>query len=64
MLQYLSFSRTDIAYTVLQVCMHMHTPQEPHLTALKRILLPPWLPRLQTPTPTILDVEARGLHRR
>jgi hypothetical protein len=34
-LQYLTFSRPDIAYVVQQVCLHMHTPQEPHLTALK-----------------------------
>jgi hypothetical protein len=37
-LQYLTFSRPDITYAVQQVCLHMHTPQEPHLTALKRIL--------------------------
>jgi hypothetical protein len=37
-LQYLTFSRPDIAYAVQQVCLHMHTPQEPHLTALKRTL--------------------------
>jgi hypothetical protein len=37
-LQYLTFSRPDIAYIVQQVCLHMHTPREPHLTALKRIL--------------------------
>jgi hypothetical protein len=37
-LQYLTFSRPDIAYTVQQVCLHMHTPREPHLTVLKRIL--------------------------
>jgi hypothetical protein len=37
-LQYLTFSRPDIAYVVQQVCLHMHTPQERHLTALKRIL--------------------------
>jgi hypothetical protein len=38
MLQYLTFSRPDIAYAVQQVCLHMHTPRKPHLTALKRIL--------------------------
>jgi hypothetical protein len=38
MLQYLTFSRPDIAYAVQQVCLHMHTPREPHLTILKRIL--------------------------
>jgi hypothetical protein len=37
-LQYLTFSRPDIAYIVQQVCLHMHTPREPHLTALKRIV--------------------------
>jgi hypothetical protein len=37
-LQYLTFSRPNIAYVVQQVCLHMHTPQEPHLTTLKRIL--------------------------
>jgi hypothetical protein len=37
-LQYLTFSRPDIAYTVQQVCLHMHTPPEPHFTALTRIL--------------------------
>jgi hypothetical protein len=37
-LQYLTFSRPDIAYAVQQVCLHMHTPREPHLTALKWIL--------------------------
>jgi hypothetical protein len=37
-LQYLTFSRPDIAYAVQQVCLHMHTPQEHYLTALKRIM--------------------------
>jgi hypothetical protein len=37
-LQYLLFARPDIAYAVQQVCLHMHDPREPHLTALKRIL--------------------------
>jgi hypothetical protein len=37
-LQYLTFSRPNIAYAVQQVCLHMHTPREPHLTALKWIL--------------------------
>jgi hypothetical protein len=37
-LQYLTFSRPDIAYIVQQVCLHMHTPREPHLTALKWIV--------------------------
>jgi hypothetical protein len=37
-LQYLTFSRPDIAYVVQQVCLHMHTRRKPHLTALKQIL--------------------------
>ncbi|WVZ99464.1 hypothetical protein U9M48_044755 [Paspalum notatum var. saurae] len=37
-LQYLTFTRPDLAYAVQQVCLHMHDPREPHLTAVKRIL--------------------------
>jgi hypothetical protein len=37
-LQYLTFTRPDISYAVQQVCLHMHDPREPHLTALKRLL--------------------------
>jgi hypothetical protein len=37
-LQYLIFTRPDIAYAVQQVCLHMHDLREPHLTAMKRIL--------------------------
>jgi hypothetical protein len=37
-LQYLTFTRPDIAYIVQQICLHMHDPREPHLTAMKRIL--------------------------
>jgi len=37
-LQYLTFTRPDIAYAVQQICLYMHDPREPHLTALKRIL--------------------------
>ncbi|GJW90010.1 ribonuclease H-like domain-containing protein [Tanacetum coccineum] len=37
-LQYLTFTRLDISYAVQQVCLHMHDPREPHLSALKRIL--------------------------
>jgi hypothetical protein len=37
-LEYLTFTRPDIAYVVQQVCLHMHDPREPHLTAVKRIL--------------------------
>lgn len=37
-LQYLTFTRPDIAYVVQQVCLHMHDPREPHLIAIKRII--------------------------
>jgi hypothetical protein len=37
-LQYLTFTRPDIAYAVQQVCLHMHDPRETHLVAAKRIL--------------------------
>jgi hypothetical protein len=37
-LQHLIFTRPDITYAVQQICLHMHDPQEPHLTAIKRIL--------------------------
>ena len=37
-LQYLTFTRPDITYAVQQICLHMHDPREPHLTALKRLL--------------------------
>jgi hypothetical protein len=33
-LQYLTFTRPDISYAVQQICLHMHDPREPHLTAL------------------------------
>jgi hypothetical protein len=37
-LQYLTFTHPDIAYAVQQICLHMHDPREPHLTAMKRTL--------------------------
>jgi hypothetical protein len=37
-LQYLTFTRPDITYAVQQICLHMHDPREPYLTALKRLL--------------------------
>ncbi|KAK4372470.1 hypothetical protein RND71_007854 [Anisodus tanguticus] len=37
-LQYLTFTRPDIAYVVQQVCLFMHAPKEPYFTALKRII--------------------------
>jgi hypothetical protein len=37
-LQYLTFTRPDVQYAIQQVCLHMHDPREPHLTAVKRLL--------------------------
>ncbi|GJW17686.1 ribonuclease H-like domain-containing protein [Tanacetum coccineum] len=37
-LQYLTFTRPNISYVVQQVCLYMHDPREPHLSALQRIL--------------------------
>jgi hypothetical protein len=37
-LQYLTFTWPDITYAVQQICLHMHDPREPHLTAMKRNL--------------------------
>lgn len=37
-LQYLTFTRPNISYAVQQVCLFMHDPREPHLTALKCVL--------------------------
>ena len=37
-LQYLTFTRPDIAYSVQQVCLHMHDPKESHMAALKRVI--------------------------
>ncbi|GJV85716.1 ribonuclease H-like domain-containing protein [Tanacetum coccineum] len=37
-LQYLTFTRPDISYTVQQVCLFMLDHREPHFLALKRIL--------------------------
>ena len=37
-LQYITFTRSDIAYVVQKVCLHMHDPREPHSNMLKRIL--------------------------
>jgi hypothetical protein len=37
-IQYLTFTRSDIVYAVQQIYLHMHDPQEPHLTVMKCIL--------------------------
>ncbi|PRQ50961.1 putative RNA-directed DNA polymerase [Rosa chinensis] len=36
-LQYLTWTRPDIAHAVSQVCQHMHHPRSTHLVAVKRI---------------------------
>jgi hypothetical protein len=37
-LQYLTFTRPDIAYAVQQICLHMHDPRDQQLTLVKRVL--------------------------
>lgn len=37
-LQYLTFTRPDIAYVVQQICLFMHDPRASHFAALKLIL--------------------------
>nr|GEX14221.1 ribonuclease H-like domain-containing protein [Tanacetum cinerariifolium] len=37
-LQYLTFTRPNISYVVLQISLYMHDPRDLHFTALKRIL--------------------------
>jgi hypothetical protein len=37
-LQYLTFTRPDISYTVQQICLFMHNPMDTHMHALRRIL--------------------------
>jgi hypothetical protein len=41
-LEYQTFSHLDIAYAVQQICLHMHDPQESHLTAMKHTLRYLW----------------------
>jgi hypothetical protein len=41
-LQYLTFTHPNIAYAVQKICLHMHDPREPHLTAMKRTLCYLW----------------------
>ncbi|VFQ71042.1 unnamed protein product [Cuscuta campestris] len=35
-LQYLTFTRPDITYAVQQLCLFLHDPRLPHVTAMKR----------------------------
>jgi hypothetical protein len=58
-LQYLLFTRPDIAYAVQQVCLYMHDPREPHLTAMK------WIAghsRLRAPSTSVLSHRTSHLH--
>jgi hypothetical protein len=41
-LKYLTFTHSDIAYAIQQVCLHMHDLREPYLTAMKHILRYLW----------------------
>jgi hypothetical protein len=37
-LQYLTLTRPDISYAVQQICLFMHSPREPHVSLMKRVL--------------------------
>ncbi|VFQ88679.1 unnamed protein product [Cuscuta campestris] len=37
-LQYLTFTRPDVTYAVQQLCLFLHDPRVPHVTAMKRVL--------------------------
>jgi hypothetical protein len=37
-LQYLTLTHPDITYVIQQICLHMHDPWQPHLTAMKHTL--------------------------
>nr|GEX09301.1 ribonuclease H-like domain-containing protein [Tanacetum cinerariifolium] len=37
-LPYLTFTHADLSYAVQQVCLYMHDPREPYLSAMKHIL--------------------------
>jgi hypothetical protein len=41
-LQYLTFTRLDLAYVVHQICLQMYDPWEPHLTTMKHTLCYLW----------------------
>ncbi|GJY47669.1 zinc finger, CCHC-type containing protein [Tanacetum coccineum] len=54
-LQYLTFTRTNLSYEVQQLCLYMHDPQEPHLNAMKRVLL------VRLPDPKLKTLGERGI---
>lgn len=37
-LQYVTFTRLDIAYVIQQICLFMHAPRDSHFNAIKRVL--------------------------
>ncbi|KAK1628435.1 hypothetical protein QYE76_002750 [Lolium multiflorum] len=37
-LQYLTFTRPDIAYAIQQICLRMHDPRDQHLALVKRVI--------------------------
>ncbi|XP_066384886.1 uncharacterized mitochondrial protein AtMg00810-like [Miscanthus floridulus] len=41
-LQYLTVTRSDLAFAVQQACLHMHDPRAPHQAMLKLILWYVW----------------------
>jgi hypothetical protein len=41
-LQYMTFTRSDIAYAIKQIFLHMHDPQKPHLIVAKHTLCYLW----------------------
>lgn len=68
-LQYLTFTRPDITYTVQQVCLFMHEPRDTHFSFMKRIFrylqgtLDYGLRIVQSPTHTLTaypDADWRG----
>jgi hypothetical protein len=52
-LQYLTFTRADIAYAVQQICLYMHDPREPHLTAIAHHVLSSGDARLQSSSASV-----------
>jgi hypothetical protein len=63
-LQYLTFTRPDIAYAVQQICLHMHDPREPHLMAMKCILCYLQGTPDYGPSAPLVLLRPRRLHRR
>jgi hypothetical protein len=57
------FTRPDITYVVQQIWLHMHDPQELHLTAMKHTLCYLWgHPGLWPPATMLCLLRVDGLH--